>query len=140
MSELNNNNNINNTENKTKPVVLSWLDLPLEVKPYTSRDFAQELADVITGKNIVAKDYSVFSSFITKSPCKTKPMDVTVIDATNKIIRNYSAPAGFQMDRYCSSLPNVKIITGSWESDDYVIKCFDTNNKFIESHTGKYIK
>jgi hypothetical protein len=75
--------------------------------------------------------------FISESHNKTPPMKVTVIDQRGHVVFKYEAPAGFQLERYVSSLyPNNDIMVSSTHFEICVSVC--DGKEVIEIHRGLY--
>ena len=77
--------------------------------------------------------------FISESPYKTPPMTVNVYDADNKIIDTFEAPAGYQLERYVSSIhPNLDLRI-KMSTTDFNVKVFD-NDVLAKIYNGVYQK
>jgi hypothetical protein len=77
-------------------------------------------------------------AFLVFAPVKTPPIDVAVTDIKGITICNYSAPAGFQIERWCLMLKYVDLVESQHHENDYIVKCFDKNKTLIEIHTAKF--
>lgn len=76
--------------------------------------------------------------FVTTAHCKMPEMNVHVLDCHNKYIKEYSTPAGFQLERYLADQypeHNFKI---SFPDKKFEVKVYDMDNNFIETHCGVY--
>jgi hypothetical protein len=77
--------------------------------------------------------------FVTRSPNKTPPMRVQVIDASGEVSYVYKAPAGFQLDRYVASLfPNADLMISATPHELNVSVIIPDNNEIYQIHRGIY--
>jgi hypothetical protein len=83
--------------------------------------------------------------FVTDCPHKTPPMIIHVYDANGLCLYSYNAPAGFQLDRYVSSLHPLATSTIQFTQNktnltkkDFRVDIHE-NHVFIGTHLGIYL-
>ena len=76
--------------------------------------------------------------FVSESPCKMPQMNVKVVNKHNEYIKEYSTPAGFQLERYLAEQNPEHNFIISFPPGKFEVKVYDSDNHFIETHCGVY--
>lgn len=77
-------------------------------------------------------------NFISDSPFKMPPMNVKVMDNHGNCIKEYSAPAGLQLERYLADQYPKHRLDISFPNKTFTVKIHDSGGRFIETHCGVY--
>ena len=80
-----------------------------------------------------------FEGFISNSPVKTPPMEVQVIDHKGRTSYTYEAPAGFQLDKYVSSLfPHAELMVSAIKTEVNVSVIIPGSKDIYQIQRGVY--
>lgn len=77
------------------------------------------------------------NDFISKVPCKTPPMAVTVYDKDDKVYGKFDVPSGFQLERYVGTLYPENEIMMTLNNVDFVVSVFE-DEQIIATYRGIY--